>query len=162
MDGNCNVESIIYQAEDTSQTTKETYIGLCDTSSKLAYRNYTSSFCNEWYKNANKLSKNMWNLKDQDIQYNIKWRKIKYAQSYSDFILCKPEMSSLNNRNELTSCCRDSRKFLLKKGHHLPIYRSIPPDALRATPSMYCFQISYISDCNRFSDSCLMITCDEV
>ena len=66
MDGNCNVESIIYQAEDTSQTTKETYIGLCDTSSKLAYRNYTSSFCNEWYKNANKPSKHMWNLKDQD------------------------------------------------------------------------------------------------
>ena len=31
MDGNCNVESIIYKAEVTSQTTKETYIGLCDT-----------------------------------------------------------------------------------------------------------------------------------
>ena len=27
MDGNCNVESIIYQAEVTSQTTRETYIG---------------------------------------------------------------------------------------------------------------------------------------
>ena len=143
MDGNCNVESIIYPAEDTSQTTKETYIGLCDTSSKLAYRNHTSSFCNEWYKNANKLSKHMWNLKDQNIQYNIKWRKIKHARSYSNvtkkcnlclwekyFILCKLEMSSLNNRNELTSCCRDSRKFLLKnvttylftsrQAHHAP------------------------------------------
>ena len=32
MDGNCNVESIIYQAEVTSQTTREIYIGLCDTS----------------------------------------------------------------------------------------------------------------------------------
>ena len=31
MDGNCNVESIIYKAEVNSQTTKETYIGLCDT-----------------------------------------------------------------------------------------------------------------------------------
>ena len=27
MDGNCNLESIIYQAEVASQTTKETYIG---------------------------------------------------------------------------------------------------------------------------------------
>ena len=31
MDGNCNVESVIYKVEVTSQTTKETYIGLCDT-----------------------------------------------------------------------------------------------------------------------------------
>ena len=31
MDGNCNVESIIYKAEVTAQTTKETFIGLCDT-----------------------------------------------------------------------------------------------------------------------------------
>lgn len=127
MDGNCNVESIIYQAEVTSQTTKETYIGLCDTSFKLRYRNHTSSFRNERYRNATELSKHVWNLKDRNIQYNIKWRKIKQARSYSNvtkkcnlclwekyFILCKPEMSSLNNRNELISCCRHSRKFLLK------------------------------------------------
>ena len=89
MDGNSNVESIIYQAEVTSQTTKETYIGLCDTSFKLGYRNHASSFRNERYRNATELSKHMWNLKDQNIQYNIKWRKIKYAQSYSNVtIIC--------------------------------------------------------------------------
>ena len=33
MDGNCNVESVIYQAEVTTETAKETYIGLCDTGS---------------------------------------------------------------------------------------------------------------------------------
>ena len=127
MDGNCNVESIIYQAEVTSQTTKETYIGLCDTSFKLRYRNHTSSFRNERYRNATELSKRVWNLKDRNIQYNIKGRKIKQARCYSNvtkkcnlclwekyFILCKPEMSSLNSRNELISCCRHSRKFLLK------------------------------------------------
>ena len=47
MDGNCNVESVIYQAEVTTETTKETYIGLCDTAFKLRYRNYVSSFRNE-------------------------------------------------------------------------------------------------------------------
>ena len=66
MDGNCNVESIIYQAEVTSQF-------------KLRFRNHTSSFRNERYRNATKLSKHVWNLKDQNIQYNIKWRKIKQA-----------------------------------------------------------------------------------
>ena len=119
MDGNCNVKSIIYQAEVTSQTTRETYIGLCDTAFKLRYRNHTSSFRNERYRNATELSKHVWNLKDKNIQYNIKWRKIKQARSYSNvtnlcLCLCKPEMSSLNNRNELVSCCRHSRKFLLR------------------------------------------------
>ena len=78
-DGNCNVVSIIYQAEVTSQTTKETYIGLCDTPFKLRYRNHTSSFRSERYRNATELSKHVWNLKDQNIQYDIKWRKIKHA-----------------------------------------------------------------------------------
>ena len=59
--------------------------------------------------------------------YDIKWRKVKQARSYSNvtkrcnlclwekfFILCRPEMSTLNRRNELTSCCRHARKFLPK------------------------------------------------
>ena len=66
-------------------------------------------------------------LKDKNAKYDIKWRKIKQASSYSNvtkrcnlclwekyFIICKPEMASLNKRNELSSCCRHVRKFLLK------------------------------------------------
>jgi len=73
------------------------------------------------------LSKNIWSLKDQNIKYDIKWRIVKQARSYSNvtkrcnlclwekfFILCKLEMSTLNSRNELASCCRHARKFLLK------------------------------------------------
>ena len=63
MDGNCNMESIIYQAEVTTSTTKETYIGLCDTAFKLRYRNHVCSFRNERYKHATELSKYIWNLK---------------------------------------------------------------------------------------------------
>ena len=47
MDGNCNAENVIYQAEVTTSTTKETYIGLCDTTFKLRYRNHMCSFRNE-------------------------------------------------------------------------------------------------------------------
>lgn len=127
MDGNCNVESVIYQAEVTTETTKETYIGLCDTAFKLRYRNHVSSFRNERYKHATELSKYIWSLKDKNAKYNIKWCKIKQASSYSNvtkrcnlclwekyFIICKPEMASLNKRNELSSCCRHARKFMLK------------------------------------------------
>ncbi len=116
----------------------ETYIGLCDTPFKLRYRNHICSFLNEryshicsflseLYRNVTELSKHIWNLKDRNIEYNIKWRKIMRTRSYSKvtkscnlcfwekyFILCKPEMSTLNKRNELASSCRHSWKFLLK------------------------------------------------
>ena len=114
MDGSCNVQNIVYQAEVTTPTTRETYIGLCDTTFKLRYRNHICSFRNERYRNAVELSKHVWNLKDQNIKFDIKWRKVKQACSYSNvtkkcnlclwekyFIICKPEMSTLNNRNEL-------------------------------------------------------------
>ena len=108
-------------------TTKETYIGLCDTTIKLRYRNHICSFRNERYKHATELSKYIWRLKDQKIAYDIKWWKVKQARSNLNvnkrcilclweklFILCRPEMSTLNCRNELASCCRHGKKFLLK------------------------------------------------
>ncbi|PFX27682.1 hypothetical protein AWC38_SpisGene7639 [Stylophora pistillata] len=76
MDGNCNMESIIYQAEVTTETAKETYIGLCDTAFKMRYRNHLCSFRNERYRHATELSKYIWSLKDKDTKFNIKWRKI--------------------------------------------------------------------------------------
>ena len=127
MDGKCNDQNIIYQAEVTTPTSSETYIGLCDTSFKLRYRNHVCSFRNEWYKQATELSKYIWSLKDKNIVYNIKWHKVKHTRSYSNsskrcnlclwekyFIICQPEMSTLNNRSELMNTCRHSKKFLLK------------------------------------------------
>jgi len=123
----CNDQNLIYQAEVTTSTSRETYIGLCDISFKLRYRNHVFSFKNERYKCATELSKYVWSLKDESILYNIKWRKVKQARSYSNvskrcnvclwekyFIICKREMATLNNRNELISNCRHSKKFLLK------------------------------------------------
>lgn len=79
-----NMESIIYQAEVTTETTKETYIGLCDTAFKMRYRNHLCSFRNERYRHATELSKYIWSLKDKDTKFNIKWRKVEQASSYSN------------------------------------------------------------------------------
>ena len=102
MDGKCNDQNLIYQAEVTTPSSRETYIGLCDTTFKLRYRNHVCSFKNERYKHATELSKYIWSLKDKSISYNIKWRKVKQARSYSNvskkcnlclwekyFIICK-------------------------------------------------------------------------
>ena len=112
MDGKCNDQNMIYQAEVTTTTSRETYIGLCDTTFKLRYRNHVCSFKNERYKHATELSKYIWSLKDKSIPYNIKWRKVKQARSYSN--ISKRCKSTLNNRSELISNCRHSKKFLLK------------------------------------------------
>ena len=127
MDGKCNDQNMIYQAEVTTKTSRETYIGLCDTTYKLRYRNHVGSFKNERYKHATELSKYIWNLKDRGIPYNIKWWKVKQARSYSNitmrsnlflwekyFIIYKPDTSTLNKRSELVSTCRHSKEFLLK------------------------------------------------
>ena len=127
MHAKCNDQNVIYQAEVTTTTSRETYIGLCDKTFKLRYRNHVCSFKNERYKHATELSKYIWSLKDKSIPYNFKWRKVKQARSYSNiskrcnlclwekyFIIYKPDMSTLNNRSELVSNCRHSKKFLLK------------------------------------------------
>ena len=132
----------------------ETYIGLCDTTFKLRYRNHICSFRNEPYKHATELSKHIWSLKDQKIAYQIKWRKIKQARSYSNvskrcnlclweknFILRRPEMSTLNSRTELASGCRHARQFLLKKCSFL----------LVMTTNVYCPVFSNLFACNPYS-----------
>ena len=109
LEGNCNTRNIVYQTEVTTPQTKETYIGLCDTTFKERYRNHTCSFRNERYKNVTELSKHIWSLKERKINYQIKCRKEKQARSYSNgnkncnlclwekfFIICKPEMSTLH------------------------------------------------------------------
>ena len=57
LEGNCNVRNIVYQAKFVTPQSKETYIGLCDTTFKERYRNHTCSFRNERYKNVTELSK---------------------------------------------------------------------------------------------------------
>ena len=104
------------------------YIGLCDTSFKSRYRHHTCSFRNERYRNSTELimSKYVWSLKDKKTDYQIRWRCIRHARSYSNvtkkcnlclwekyYIICRPNMATLNNRNELVSSCRHAKKFLL-------------------------------------------------
>ena len=72
------------------------------------------------------LSKYVWELKNQNINYTIKWKLLKRAKPYNCasnrcnlclwekyFIICKPKMATLNKRNELVSACRHNKKFLL-------------------------------------------------
>jgi len=123
----CLTESVIYQATVKSNNRIETYIGLTENAFKTRYRNHTASFRNVKHRNATELSKYIWTLKDNNETYEIKWKVIKKAKSYSNaakrcnlcltekyYILCKPDLCTLNKRNELASGCRHRNKYLLE------------------------------------------------
>ena len=110
----------------TNKATKEvqTYVGLTENTFKTRYLNHTSSFRNKTKRNATELSKHIWKLKDSNASYTINWKIIKKSQPYSNktkrcnlcmsekfIIICHPELSSLNKRNELISTCRHWKNF---------------------------------------------------
>ena len=73
------------------------------------------------------LSKHLWQLKEANKEFNITWKILAKAKSYTNltkrcnlcttekfFLICRPHMATLNKRNELVSTCRHRRKFILR------------------------------------------------
>ena len=128
--GKCLTEAIIYQATVNSENKEETYIGLTANSMKVRFTDHKNSFKYEEKRKKTTLSKYIWKLKDENKPYSIKWKIMARAQPFSQttnqcqlctrekyFIVYKPELCTLNSRNELFSSCRHKRTKLL-----------VPPD----------------------------------
>ena len=126
--GNCLQSSVIYQAtvKGNDNNTSETYIGLTENAFKIRYRNHTASFRHTKHRNSTELSKHVWSLKDNNIDYSVSWRIISSSSSYNTsskrcnlclkekfLIICRPNLSSLNKRNELASSCHHRNKASL-------------------------------------------------
>ena len=129
LDGNCLQSSVIYQATVTRKdnNTTETYIGLTENDFKTRYRNHTASFRHAKHRNSTELSKHIWTLKDNNIKHFISWRILSSHSPYNSsskrcnlclkekfLIICRPELSTLNKRNELVSSCPHRNKTLLR------------------------------------------------
>ena len=128
LDGNCLQSSIIYQATvtRTDNNTSETYVGLTENNFKTRYRNHIASFRHVRSRNSTELSKHIWTLKDNNVTHTISWKVLAKAKPYNSAnkrcnlclkekftIICHPEYSTLNKRNELVSSCRHRNKALL-------------------------------------------------
>ena len=116
LDGECLASDIVYCTTVTCGSKVETYVGLTSTSFKLRYANHKASFNVESKRNATELSKHIWDLKDNNLDYAIKWSILCCAPHYLNmtkqcnlciaekfFILCKLENATLNKRNELVN-----------------------------------------------------------
>ena len=128
VEGKCLLEGVIYQAEVKSREEgTKIYIGGAATKFRLRYNNHTKSFKNKEYINDTELSKYIWKLKDNNINYDIKWKVISKASPYNpqsekcDLCLTEKAMIAtyknksilLNTRKEMMSKCRHRDKWLL-------------------------------------------------
>ena len=129
LEGNCLSKGIVYPTQVTSARKTETYVGVTATEFKARFRNHPVSFNNETRKNATELNKHIWHLKSNEQRFTIKWKILAKVKPFSNltkrcnlcttekhFIITKPELTTLNKRNELISTCRQRRKFMLRYG----------------------------------------------
>ena len=81
--GNCLVKSIIYKATVTTDSDSKSYIGLCETDFKSRWNNHKSSFRHERKRKETALSKYIWDLKDKNTEYSMKWSIQKKTNPYT-------------------------------------------------------------------------------
>ena len=80
--GDCLIQNVVYQATVGSAMRKETYIGLTANQFKTRFRNHTASFRNENKRNATKLSKHIWSLKDTTTVFAVTWKVMGRTRPY--------------------------------------------------------------------------------
>ena len=98
--------------------TTEKYFGLTKNDFKTRYRNHTASFWHTKLRKATELSKHIWTLIENNSNHYILWRILSLRSPYNSanklLIIPRPELSSLNKRNELVFSCRHRNKTLLR------------------------------------------------
>jgi len=128
LNGECLTKSVVYQADVHSQNSKVmTYYGLTERPFKSRYNEHMCSIRNKKAAQMTELSKYVWQLKDQNKDYEIKWSIKSRAYAFKSGMkrcdLCLQEKtvialadprSTLNSRSEIVSKCRHRRKFTLR------------------------------------------------
>ena len=138
VEGQCNATNVIYQATVTelpptpnqvqnNPPVTHTYVGLTASKVKTRLSNHTKSINNRRYSKETKLSIKIWQLKDQGLDFELKWKILERAQPFSPisgvcglctlekwYIIFKPEKATLNKREEIAGHCFHRKTALLK------------------------------------------------
>ncbi len=114
--------AIIYQADVITISETKSYIGQSGGAFKTRYYNHTKSFNHHKYANDTALSKFIWQLKQQNTPYTIKWKIIKQSNTHKRssgqcnlcifeklLILNSLNHNLLNKRSEYISTCRHGK-----------------------------------------------------
>ena len=128
MNGNCLASCVVYKASVKSENEEKVYYGSCMGTFKERYGNHKKSFINESYREDTKLSKYLWDLSEQSIQYEITWSIAARCKPYQPtsgkcdlclseklFIVQGDPSKMINKKSEIANKCRHSNKFSLGK-----------------------------------------------
>ena len=128
LEGKCQTSGIIYQCEvkETVSWNSISFIGLTERTFKDRVTKWRRAFRVEGY-HSNSLSKHVWYLKRNHIDYTLKWYIVAKAQPYSPstkycelcvrevyYIMFDKRRASLNQRNEFFNPCPHRPKYLLE------------------------------------------------
>ena len=128
-DARCKDASVLYQATvEEEGKPDQTYTGVAATSWKIRYGNHKSNFTHSAQRVKSSLAGHIWKLKDEGRQYALKWRTLARLPTYNPStnscrlclcekytIMFKPELASLNQRDEFFTHCRHKEAKLLDK-----------------------------------------------
>ena len=73
LDGECLTPNIIYRADITIDNDNKFYYGTLETTFVKRHSHHTRDFKHVKYQHATELAKHIWQLKDKNFNYSIKW-----------------------------------------------------------------------------------------
>ena len=79
LDGSCLKTCIVYRADVIKHNGTYIYYEASDGEFKFRYNNHTKSFRNRGYEHETELSKYIWELKDNNTEFYLKWSIAAYA-----------------------------------------------------------------------------------
>ena len=122
---------------------EETYVGLTENTFKTRYDGHTCSFRDKSKRYSTALSNYIRTLKDSNTDYTIRWKIVDRGRAYSPstkicnlclkekyIIICKPQMASLNSRNELKTECRHRKNIYCTNYNQLNGFAIVTCDCL--------------------------------
>ena len=136
--GKCTTDRLVYRATVTTTNSAETYVGLTADQFKDRFYKHEGDFKDPNRRTSTELSSHIWDLKDSNTPYSIKWEVVRRANTFSPVTkrcdLCIAEKleiiynqgkATLNKRHEVFNHCRHRvGKLLVKKKRR----RRIPGD----------------------------------
>ena len=125
-----SMKNLIYQASVvTTQPIPEThtYIGLTANEFKSRLGNHKKSFNHSQYKSDTTLSQFIWELKGENVGYDVYWKPIDRATPFNPvtgicnlctlekyYLIFKPETYTINKSDEINSYCLHKPSQLLE------------------------------------------------
>ena len=89
IDGECLTPNIIYCADITTDNEHKFYCSTSETTFKKRHSNHTCDFKHVEYQHATGLAKHIWQLKNTNFNYSIKWSISSKVYGHASSLSCK-------------------------------------------------------------------------